>query len=115
MDNITAVVSKVLEQLPEDSLQEFYTWGRVVQLELEDGVYFIDFSAHDPSRLLVAGNHDEASFTIKTALATLLALVDGSLDPVEAVVRGDVAINGSLTDALEFSEMLVSAKESLTL
>ena len=100
---IETLVSEVLGKLDEILISKLKEWGKIVQLFIDGSPYYINFQEDLKLR---NGKSDSADFSITSSILTFNGIISGIINPVEAVVSGDVAIDGSLTVALEFSEMI---------
>ena len=88
-------------------MEKLRVWGKVVQLTIDEEEYYIDFKEIMTTRL-IKGENASFDFKLSTSSVIFNQIIHNELNPVEAVVSGEVTIEGSLTDALEFSEMMVS-------
>ena len=76
-------------------------------MTIDEEDFYIDFK-RIPKTKLIKGTFDSFDFKLSTTSAIFSQIIHNEINPVEAVVSGEVAIEGSLTDALEFSEMMAS-------
>lgn len=103
------MVNKTIDKLDTDTINKLQSWGKVVQLTIDDEDYYIDFKEIKTNRL-IKGEHSSFDFKLSTSSIIFNQIIHNELNPVEAVVSGEVTIEGSLTDALEFSEMMTSSQ-----
>ena len=99
--------NKTIDRLDSPTMEKLQIWGKVVQLTIDDEDYYIDFKEIMTTRL-IKGKHFSFDFKLSTSSSIFNQIIHNELNPVEAVVSGEVAIEGSLTDALEFSEMMTN-------
>lgn len=102
--DIVSLISNILNKLDKDLLEKLTEWGKIVQLNIDDDPYYINFKE---SINLIDGEYEGGGdFAITSSFLTFKNILEGKINPVQAVVSGEVAIDGSLTTALEFSEIL---------
>lgn len=102
--SIESLISSIILKLDSDIKTKLQVWGKNVQLCIDDELYFVKLSQNLE---LQKGKLDEdPDFTITSSFKTFTEILNAELNPVEAVVSGEVAIDGSLTAALEFSEIV---------
>ncbi len=106
-DEITTFVNETLTKLNGTTVSKLQEWGKLVQLTIDEDNFFIDFSDKEHFFLRV-GSKEDYDFKLSTSSATFFQIIRNELNPVEAVVSGEVTIEGSLTDALEFSELITT-------
>lgn len=109
MNTVESLISSVILKLNSEIKQKLKEWGKNVQLCIENEYYFVKLSE---SIELQQGKLDVADFTITSSLQAFTEILNAELNPVEAVVSGEVAIDGSLTAALEFSEIVAEKLKS---
>ncbi|MHA2362451.1 MAG: SCP2 sterol-binding domain-containing protein [Candidatus Hodarchaeales archaeon] len=104
-----------LEEHPE-IIDQFISWGKIVQLclslENSNEDFYIDFS-NSTELSIQEGLHDNPNFIVRTTLDILTKMIIGELDTMDSVITGLVNIEGSITEALEFSELLTIANNAL--
>lgn len=105
--DVTTFVNKTLTKLDSSTITKLQEWGKIVQLTIDEDNFFIDFKDTEHF-FLKAGSNDNYDFKLSTSLTTFFQIINNEVNPVEAVVSGEVAIEGSLTDALEFSELITN-------
>jgi putative sterol carrier protein len=105
-NQIINLVNETLNSLNEKILLRLQEWGKTVLLTIDNEDFFIDFSQKNP--ILKNGRMESFDFKIITSLNIITQMIRSELNPVEAVVSGEVTIEGSLTDALEFSEIMTN-------
>lgn len=104
---LVEMVNKTIDKLDTRTIEKLQSWGKVVQLTIDDVNYYIDFKKIKQTRL-IKGEDPAFDFKLSTSSSVFNQIIHNELNPVEAVVSGEVAIEGSLTDALEFSEMMTA-------
>lgn len=116
MNDHIETIDKLLDSINIDStvINEFSSWGKVVQLNLDEDFFFIDFGNLQGNYSIQAGTHPSPDFTIISSLSSIIAIFKGELEALEAVVQSLVSIEGSITDALEFSELINQFKDKLS-
>ena len=95
-----SLISEIIFKLDTKIIDKLKNWGKIVQLIIDEESYFVNFQ-NDLN--LIKGETKSPEFTI---LCSLLTFKNGEINAVEAVASGEVTINGSLTSALEFSEII---------
>ena len=98
------MVNKTIGKLNAEIQAKLRQWGKIVQLVIDENEYFIDFNSENFA--LVDGFNEDYDFKLSSSSTIFFQIINNVLNPVEAVVSGEVAIEGSLTDALEFSELI---------
>ncbi len=77
--------------------------GASLKMILDDNIVFIDGKGD----VNVVSNQDlEADCTITTSLATFMALQSGDLNPMAAVMNGDVTIEGDMMVAMQLQNLI---------
>lgn len=104
------LVNKTLKNLKNSTINKLEDWGKIVQLSIDDEDFFINFK-EIKLKTLVKGYNESYDFKLSTSYKIFDQIIHNELNPVEAVVSGEVAIEGSLTDALEFSEMMSKSQD----
>lgn len=104
-DSIMELVNSTLQKLDVSTITKLKQWGKTVQLTIDEKDFFIDFKNIDEFNLQV-GLSESYDFKLSTSSIVFSQIIKSEINPVEAVVSGEVAIDGSLTDALEFSEIV---------
>lgn len=104
---LVEMVNKTIDKLDSTTIEKLQTWGKVVQLTIDNEDYYIDFRKIKETRL-IKGEDSTFDFKLSTTSNIFNQIIHNELNPVEAVVSGEVAIEGSLTDALEFSEIMTA-------
>ena len=104
-NSIIELVNTTLKKLNSDVVLKLQNWGKIVQLNIDDEDFFIDFKDKEHF-FLKNGSNSSYDFKLSTSLTIFNQIISNEINPVEAVVSGEVAIDGSLTDALEFSELV---------
>ena len=104
MSELENLVTEIMKKLTPEIKNKLTDWGKIVQVNINSQLYHINFGNNFD---LIPGSHQTGGdFTISSSLETFSDIINGSLNPVEAVVSGEVSIDGSLTTALEFSEII---------
>ena len=103
--SVVSLVNKTISSLDDTIKLKLRDWGKVVQLIIDEVDYFIDFKRNE--LVLKQGITEEYDFKLTSSSDVFFQILQRELNPVDAVVSGEVAIEGSLTDALEFSEILM--------
>lgn len=106
-NDVTTFVNETLTKLDSTTITKLQEWGKIVQLTIDQEDFFIDFKDKEHF-FLKPGSNDDYDFKLSTSSITFFQIIKNELNPVEAVVSGEVAISGSLTDALEFSELITT-------
>ena len=116
MNDHIETINKLLDSINIEAavIAEFREWGKVVQLNLDEEFFFIDFGNIQGNFSIQAGTHHSPNFTISSSLDSLLQIFKGELEALEAVVQSLVSIQGSITDALEFSELISQIKDKIS-
>ena len=98
-----SLISEIIFKLDTKIIDKLKNWGKIVQLIIDEESYFVNFQ-NDLN--LIKGETKSPEFTILCSLLTFKNILNGEINAVEAVASGEVTINGSLTSALEFSEII---------
>ena len=106
-NDVTTFVNETLTKLDSTTVTKLQEWGKIVQLTIDQDDFFIDFKDVN-NFFLRLGSKDDYDFKLSTSSGTFFQIIKNELNPVEAVVSGEVTIEGSLTDALEFSELITN-------
>jgi len=116
MNDHVKTIDKLLDSINIEPavIEEFSKWGKVVQLNLDEEKFFIDFGKNLGKFSIQTGVHPSPNFTITSSLSSLLQIFNGEIEAIEAVVNALVSIQGSITDALEFSELVSKIKDELS-
>ena len=106
-NEVVNFVNETLTNLNSTTIIKLQDWGKIVQLTIDEDDFFIDFNDKEHFFLKIGsnGNYD---FKLSTSSAIFFQIIKNEINPVEAVVSGEVTIEGSLTDALEFSELITA-------
>lgn len=75
----------------------------VVQLQVDHETFSIHAQPHG---LALAGAEPSAAVRLTTKSCTITALIDGTLDLIDAVLGENIALFGSVNDLLSFNEAL---------
>ena len=105
-NSIITLINETLSKLDHEIISKLQTWGKTVQLTIDAIDFFIDF--RNEILILKEGTATNSDFKLCSSSVVFMQIIKKELNPVEAVVSGEVAIEGSLTDALEFSEIMTS-------
>ena len=107
-DTIIDTVNNILNKLDSNIVLKLNEWGKIVQLSIDEKDFFIDFK-ENMNLKLKNGSIEHYDFKLITSSSIFNQIINNEINPVEAVVSGEVTIDGSLTDALEFSEIMTSS------
>lgn len=107
-DSIFELVNSTLKNLDTIIISKLQTWGKIVQLAIDEIDFFIDFKDNN-NFILQPGSNPAYDFKLSTSSTIFSQIIKSEINPVDAVVSGEVAIDGSLIDALEFSEIVSNA------
>ena len=77
--------------------------GGILKFVLDDHIIIIDGSAHDNK---ISTEDQESDCTITTSLESLSKLVSGELNPMMAVMGGQVKIKGDMGLAMKLQSLL---------
>lgn len=104
-DSIMELVNSTLQRFDKSIISKLQAWGKTIQLTIDDEDFFIDFKDKENFSLRL-GRCELFDFKLSTSSTIFDKIIKSEINPVDAVVSGEVAIDGSLTDALEFSEIV---------
>ena len=94
-----SLIASIISKLDDEIINKLKNWGKSIQLFIDNESYFVNVK---DSLELKKGEMENPDFTIRSSLNTFTDILQGRVNPVEAVVSGEVTIDGSLTSALEF-------------
>lgn len=77
--------------------------GASLKMILDDNIIFIDGKGDSN---VVSNEDTEADCTIKASMATFNALQSGDLNPMAAVMNGDVVIEGDMMVAMQLQNLI---------
>lgn len=77
--------------------------GASLKMILDDNIIYIDGKGDTN---VVSNEDGEADCTISTSMATFNALQSGDLNPMTAVMNGDVVIDGDMMVAMQLQNLI---------
>lgn len=77
--------------------------GKTIKLDLKEGIVFVDLTGDTPT----VNNDDKAAdVVIKTSVKTLRGMRDGSVNPMMAMMTGQLKIKGDMNVAMQIQSFL---------
>lgn len=87
-------------------------WDRVVQFTLDgEDPFYLTFL--NKTVTFSDGAHPKPDLTVKATQDVLYQMMTGKLDPMKAFMLGKIKFDGSMKDAVKFSDIGAAVRKSL--